>query len=144
VHNRDRDSTSLWTKTDPGTATALQRLTEAGYPIAVVSNNDGRLHHQLTTAGLADYVAAIVDSAVAGVAKPSPQIFNHAAGRLGVRLDDCIMIGDDPYFDIRASLHAGAAAAILIDPGTDRPATWSTPAYPDLLGAVTALLDCRF
>jgi putative hydrolase of the HAD superfamily len=63
----------------------------------VVSNNDGRLHQQLATAGLAGYVTAIVDSAAVGGAKPDPGIFLHAAAALGARLEECVMIGDDPY-----------------------------------------------
>ncbi|GIM94386.1 HAD family hydrolase [Paractinoplanes toevensis] len=141
VHRRDREDTPLWSKPDPGAAVALQRLRQAGYLIAVVSNNDGRLHHQLTASGLIHHVNAVVDSAQVGLAKPSPEIFDHAATQLGVRLDQCVMIGDDPYFDIHASLHAGAAAALLIDPGDDRPCTWPTIAYPDLGGAADAVLD---
>lgn len=141
VHDRDRAGTPLWSRPDPGAAVALQRLTAAGYRIAVVSNNDGRLHHQLTTAGLIRHVDAVIDSAVVRVAKPSPEIFTRAAAALQVPLDQCLMIGDDPYFDIRASQQAGAAAAILIDPCGDRPATWSSPAYRDLNAATSALLE---
>ena len=141
VHDRDRAGTPLWSRLDPGAAGALQRLTAAGYRIAVVSNNDGRLHHQLTAAGLISHVDAVIDSAVVRVAKPSPQIFVRAAVDLQVPLDQCLMIGDDPYFDIRASQQAGAAAAILIDPGGDRPATWPSPAYRDLNAATSALLE---
>lgn len=140
VHELDQEGTPLWSRVDPGAEAALQQLAEAGYRIAVVSNNDGRLHQQLTTAGLVRHCTAIVDSAVAGVDKPSPEIFNRAAAELDVRLDECVMIGDDPYFDIRASLSAGIAAAVLIDPGSDRPRSWPTAARPDLASAVSAML----
>ncbi|MEU4243154.1 HAD hydrolase-like protein [Actinoplanes sp. NPDC026619] len=63
----------------------------------------------------------------AGAAKPSPAIFALAAAQLGIPLGNCVMIGDDPNFDIRASLHTGVAAALLIDPRSDRPCSWSAP-----------------
>lgn len=140
VHDRDRAQTPLWSRPDPGAADALHRLSIAGYRIAVVSNNDGRLHRQLTAAGLIGCIDAIIDSAVVRMAKPSPEIFVLAAAELRVPIGECLMIGDDPYFDIQASLQAGAGAALLIDPAGDRPATWSTPAYRDLNAATSALL----
>jgi len=138
VHHADA-VTPLWSVSEPTAPAALAALTSAGYRLAVVSNNDGRLHHQLAAAGLAGYFTAIVDSAAVGVAKPNPAIFLRAAAALGVRPDQCVMIGDDPYFDIRASTRAGIGGAILIDAHHDRPATWTTPAFPDL-GAAASLL----
>lgn len=141
VHQLDSNGIRLWSRPDPGAGTALHRLTEAGLPVAIVSNNDGRLHQQLTDAGLAHHVTAFIDSAAVGVAKPAPGIFAYAAAQLGVRIDQCIMIGDDPYFDINASLRAGVATAVLIDPGTDRPAAWPGHAYPDLSAAVETIIS---
>jgi len=138
VHQADA-VTPLWSIGEPTAATALAALAGAGYRIAGVSNNDGRLHEQLTAAGLTSYVTAIVDSAVLGIAKPDPAIFLHAAAALGIRPDQCVMIGDDPHFDIHASTRAGIGSTILIDAHHDRPATWTTPACPDL-GAAAALL----
>jgi HAD superfamily hydrolase (TIGR01509 family) len=140
VHELDQAGTPLWSRVEPGARAALRRLTDAGLQIAVVSNNDGRLHRQLSAVGLDHHFAAIVDSAVVGTAKPSPEIFAYAATELGLHLHQCVMIGDDPYFDIRASLLAGIPTAILIDPGADRPAKWRSDAYPDLSSAVQAII----
>jgi HAD superfamily hydrolase (TIGR01549 family) len=141
VHELDQTVTPLWSQVDPAAGAALRCLNRAGLKVAVVSNNDGRLRQQLHQAGLLHLVDAGVDSAVAGVAKPSPEIFAYAAAGLGVPLNDCIMIGDDPYFDIQAALRAGVASAILIDPGADRPISWSTAAYADLHSAVRAIVS---
>lgn len=138
VHHADA-TTPLWSVAEPSAATALATLTGAGYHLAAVSNNDGRLHQQLTTTGLAPYFSAIIDSAVTGMTKPDPRIFLHAAAELGAYPDECVMIGDDPHFDIRAAIHAGIAVSILIDAHHDRPRTWPTPASPDL-GTAAQLL----
>lgn len=134
VHQADAD-TPLWSVPEPTAAVTLAALAAAGYQLAAVSNNDGRLHQQLTAAGLAGYFTVLVDSAVVGVAKPDPAIFLHAAAALGVPAEQCVMIGDDPYFDIQASTRAGIGASILIDAHHDRPTTWATPACPDLAAA---------
>ena len=142
VHQVDATA-PLWCVPEPTAAAALAALTAAGYRLAVVSNNDGRLRQQLTAAGLAIYFTATVDSATVGIAKPDPAIFLHAAAALGARPDECVMIGDDPYFDIRASTRAGIRGSILIDAHHDRPATWPTPACPGLGAAVASLLARR-
>lgn len=138
VHQADT-ATPLWSIPEPTAAAALTALTDTGYRLAVVSNNDGRLHQQLAAAGLADHFTAIIDSAAIGTAKPEPAIFLHAASALDVRPDECVMIGDDPYFDIRASAQAGIHRNILIDAHHDRPATWPTPACLHLGAAATLL-----
>lgn len=143
VHELDRTGTPLWSQTDPGAATALRQLAAADLPVAVVSNNDGRLHQQLAAGGLLHLVTAIVDSATVGKAKPAPEIFAHAAAELGVRLERCIMIGDDPHFDVRASLLAGVGQALLIDPGGDRPGNWPADAFPDVAGAAAHIVGAR-
>jgi HAD superfamily hydrolase (TIGR01509 family) len=143
VHEFDLTGTPLWSRTDPGAAKALRRLATAGLPVAVVSNNDGRLRQQLAAADLLNLVATVVDSAIIGTSKPAPGIFAYAAAELGVQLEDCIMIGDDPYFDIRASLNAGVGQALLIDPGGHRPGDWPTEAFPDLAGAVNHVVGAQ-
>lgn len=143
VHELDRTGTPLWSQPDPGAAAALRRLAAAGLPVAVVSNNDGRLHQQLAAGGLLDLVTVAVDSATVGTAKPDPEIFAYAAATLGVQLERCIMIGDDPYFDVQASLHAGVGQAFLVDPGNDRPGDWATTAFPNLTAVAGRIVSAR-
>ncbi|MGX6607453.1 HAD family hydrolase [Micromonosporaceae bacterium Da 78-11] len=142
VHRADTD-TPLWSVCEPTAVTSLAALAAAGYRIAVVSNNDGQLHHQLAAAGLTSYFTAIVDSAVLGTTKPDPAIFLHAAAAVGAHPGQCVMIGDDPHFDIHASTRAGIGSTILIDAHHDRPATWPTPACRDLGAAANLLLASK-
>ncbi|MEM3402011.1 MAG: HAD-IA family hydrolase [Candidatus Hadarchaeales archaeon] len=39
--------------------------------------------------------------------KPDPQAFLVVASRLGVKPEECVMIGDKPYTDIRGAKNAG-------------------------------------
>jgi HAD superfamily hydrolase (TIGR01509 family) len=138
VHQLDA-TMPLWSRLEPTAERALIRLGRAGYRLAVVSNNDGRLRRQLTAAGIASHFAAIIDSAELGTAKPAAEIFLHTADELHVRPDQCVMIGDDPHFDIQASLRAGIPTSILIDAYHDRPHSWTTPACRTI-GAASQLL----
>ena len=140
VHHLDRTDTPLWSQVEPTAAVALRALTAAGYRVAVVSNNDGRLHRQLTTAGLADSCTAIIDSAVLGTAKPDPAIFHHAAALLDVPPAACLMIGDDPFFDIHAAINAGIRHTILIDHDQHRPPSWTSNAAPTIGAAAEAII----
>lgn len=141
VHHLDRTDAPLWSQVEPSADTALSTLVAAGYRLAVVSSNDGRLHHQLTTVGLAGYCTAVIDSTVVGIAKPDPAIFHRAAALLAARPDECVMIGDDPHFDIDAAWHAGIARTILIDRDKNRPASWPTAAFATIGEAAAAMAD---
>ncbi|XVU28137.1 HAD family hydrolase [Actinoplanes sp. CA-054009] len=138
VHERDLHE-PLWSIPEASAQSALTTLVGAGYRLAVVSNNDGRLRQQLTNAALLPYFDAIIDSATHHAVKPDPAIFNAATDELGVHPSECLMIGDDPHFDIQASLEAGIVDTILIDKLDCRPPTWPTRACPDLSAAADLL-----
>jgi putative hydrolase of the HAD superfamily len=78
----------------PGVREALDVLAAHGLALAVVGNWDITLPGRLTAAGLADRFQTIVTSAEAGVAKPSPAIFELALRRLGVTPRRTLHIGD--------------------------------------------------
>jgi putative hydrolase of the HAD superfamily len=91
----------------PETASALERLRQAGLVLACVSNWDMSLADHLERAGLAGFFAEIVSSAEAGAAKPDPRVFLIALERLGVAPERALHIGDD------AGDREGATAAGL-------------------------------
>jgi HAD superfamily hydrolase (TIGR01662 family) len=49
-----------------------------------------------------------------GYRKPAPQAFEFITGKLGVAMDRCLFVGDDPRWDI-AGPHAIGMDAVLID-----------------------------
>ncbi len=77
-----------------GVTEALGRLRAAGLSLACVSNWDISLRGHLERAGLAGCFAEIVSSAEAGAAKPDPEVFRIALGRLGVEPGRALHIGD--------------------------------------------------
>jgi putative hydrolase of the HAD superfamily len=97
-----------------GAAEALLALQAAGHQLAVVSNAEGTMEAQLAehrvcsiAGGAAARVAIVVDSAVVGVEKPDPRIFELALDALGVDRSRCIYVGDTVLFDVMGARAAG-------------------------------------
>jgi putative hydrolase of the HAD superfamily len=57
--------------------------------------------------GLADLLDVIVFSEEVGVAKPSPEIFLHALGKLGVEPEDAVFVGDGLVNDVQGAAQVG-------------------------------------
>lgn len=107
----------LWVRPVPGTRAMLESLRAAGLRLAVISNADGRVADYLARAGLADLFEFILDSAVEGVEKPDPEIFQRALDRLGLGPDAVVYVGDTWAVDVIGARRAGIEP-VYLDPGT--------------------------
>lgn len=106
----------LWRFALPGVREAVARIRESGVRVAVISNSDGSVGQSLVDAELAHLFETIVDSALVGVSKPDPQIFELACRKLDVDPSGCWYVGDSEYHDVAGAEGAGFAAAWLVDP----------------------------
>jgi putative hydrolase of the HAD superfamily len=70
------------------------------YLLAVISNFYGNIETVLEELSLKKYFTSILDSAVVGIRKPDPKIFEIALNELGVNPNDAVMIGDSYTNDI--------------------------------------------
>jgi len=103
----------------------LERLTEAGLILGVISNFEAWLEHLLDELGVTRFFPIRVVSGVEGIEKPDPRIFELAMSRAGVAPEDSVYVGDNPEFDV------GPAAAVGMFPVLiDRRAR-----FPDAPGA---------
>jgi putative hydrolase of the HAD superfamily len=119
---------ALWRWPIPDSAAALATLSAAGMPLGVVSNASGQIEAVLRRSGVCQVgpgegvdVRCVVDSAVVGVAKPDPRIFDHAA----VHFEDIdrariAYVGDSVTMDVGGARAAGLLP-ILLDPFDDHP-----------------------
>ncbi len=93
----------------PGVPEMLQALSEY-YPLAVVT---ARGHHSthtfLGSSGLAEHFQVVVTARSTLRAKPHPAPIRHAARRMGVPVEGCLMVGDTVH-DVRAAIAAGSQA----------------------------------
>ena len=110
----------VWSYVGPGTMAGLRALAALGLPMGVVSNSDGRLQAELRRLGVCYApggpepdpegvpMGVVVDSAMAGVAKPDPAIFGIALDALGVPANGTVLhIGDSLRYDVAGALAAG-------------------------------------
>ena len=114
----DGRASLLWRSVMPGVPEALARLQALGLRLAVVSNSDGTVEQSLADAGLRQYMAHIVDSALAGYDKPDPRIFLHALAHTGASAERTLHIGDLYHADVVGARGAGVHA-LLLDPYDD-------------------------
>ena len=91
-----------------GVVSALDRLTELGFRVGLVSSKaSSRMTRDLACAGLADRFAVVVSGDDVERAKPYPEGVLRAIATLHVDPRDVVMVGDTS-----ADLDAGAAAGV--------------------------------
>lgn len=138
-----------------GAADALARLRDAGVALAVVSNQSGVARGMVTPDQVA-VVNARVDDELGPLGpfcvcshgddddcacrKPKPGLVLEAARRLGVRPQECVVIGDTGA-DVDAARNAGARAILVPNAATRAEEIAAAPVVAsDLANAVDLLL----
>ena len=86
----------------------LQTLRDRGYRFVLVTNFYGNIHAVLRAYGLADFFPHIVESAVVGVRKPDPAIWQLGIDAAAVPAASCVAIGDSFSKDIVPAHSLGA------------------------------------
>lgn len=94
----------------------LKALSEK-YPLVLVSNFYGNISTVLETYGVRQYFRKIVESAVVGVRKPDPRIFSLGVEALGLKPEECVVVGDSYRKDIIPAIKAGCLAIWIKGPG---------------------------
>jgi putative hydrolase of the HAD superfamily len=102
----------------PGTRAMLAELKRHGLKLAIISNWDQRLPLLLERLELADLFDSFAISAIVGVEKPHPRIFETALASLGVGAAQALHVGDSRLDDIEGAQAVGMQA-LLLDPAGD-------------------------
>lgn len=84
-----------------------------GLKLGVVSNFDTRLKEILRVCGLLSHFSFIITSEEAGIAKPSPAIFNQALQKCGAPAASVAHIGDHYVNDYLGSRSVGIHGFLL-------------------------------
>jgi len=103
-----------WSVVMPDTPAYLASLKEEGFFLGVISNSVGTLDDQLRHMGLRDYFQAVFDSAVVGVEKPHPEIFQMALASAQVAANEAVFVGDTNATDMGGA-HLAGWYGVLID-----------------------------
>jgi len=103
-----------WSQRLPGAVEALRELVRTGVALAIVSNSQGTLEARMRGLGICQVgagdcptVRAVVDSAVVGVRKPDPRIFDVALRAAGAAREATVHVGDSVYYDLDGARAAG-------------------------------------
>ena len=103
------------------------------YRLGIVSNFYGNLPGILSTEGLSDLFGVVADSTLLGHAKPAPEIFLFAAGKLGAEPGECLMVGDSIPRDMKGAEGLGMSHALLTSANAACCAqAWKLRRFPEL------------
>lgn len=130
----------------PHTLQVLQWLRQKGLKLAAAtSTGQQKTQKHLLHVGLQDAFDAVVCGDMVAKGKPAPDIFLEAAARLGVAIEECIVVGDTPA-DVLAGSAAGIRVVLIPDqvPPNEQtiPLSWrilsDLAELPDVIGAEEA------
>jgi 2-haloacid dehalogenase len=108
-----RDLTEAYHDLDPydDVRESVERLADAGYDLAVLSNGDLPMLESLAeTTGIADRLEALISADEIRTFKPDAALYDHAADRLGVPAD-AIAHASAGWGDVMGAVHAGMQGA---------------------------------
>ncbi|MBD3347963.1 MAG: HAD-IA family hydrolase [Candidatus Eisenbacteria bacterium] len=105
----------IWRVPVEGLESTVEELRGRGLKVGIISNSDGRLDARLAGIGIRDLFDFVIDSAVVGVSKPSPRIFEMAVEESGVPPEEAAYVGDYYEVDVVGSRGAGMRP-VLFDP----------------------------
>ena len=115
----------------PEVAAALERLREAGFQLAALTNSTLEVaEEQLRHAGLIDLFDQVLSADTVHRLKPAPEPYRMAADRFGVGVGEVRLIAAHGW-DVAGARHAGCAAAFVARPGK---AMHPLADPPDLVG----------
>lgn len=82
-------------------------LRERGEKLVLVSNFYGNVETVLREMGFEGMFDSVVESAVVGIRKPDPRIFTLGVEALGLKAEECVVVGDSYDKDIEPAKCAG-------------------------------------
>lgn len=108
------------------------------HKLVLVSNFYGNISTVLADFGMKDIFGKIIESAVVGVRKPDPEIFRLGVKALGLKPDECVVIGDSFRKDIEPALSIGCKAVWIKGAGWDSDEESNT--YPETIKSLQELV----
>ncbi len=103
----------------PDTLPILQGLQARDVAMGVISNYGTHLLNLLPKLNILDYFDFVIVSAIVGVVKPDPRIFEIGIEEAGVPADQILYVGDNAVDDIQGANNCGIDAALINRPGRE-------------------------
>ncbi len=115
----------------------LKRLSEK-YPLVLVSNFYGNISRVLDDFGIGKYFKEVIESAVVGIRKPDPRIFEKGVEALGLSPEEVLVVGDSYKKDILPAQEAGCRTLWL--KGRGWTAEEDAVIHPGIIGSLDDIL----
>ncbi len=106
-------SCTRFAKETVATAVPVLAQLQKDFPLVMVSNFYGNLNSVLEDFGIRKYFNHVVESAVVGVRKPDPAIYQIGVNLLGLAAHECIVVGDSFAKDIVPAQKLGCKSVWL-------------------------------
>lgn len=103
----------------PDSLPTLRRLKTLGVPMGIISNYGTHLLDLLPKLGIFDYFNFIIVSAIVGLVKPDPKIFEIGIEEAGVPAGQILYVGDNVVDDIQGANNVGLDAILINRPGRE-------------------------
>jgi len=126
-------------RTSVATATPVLEILSAKYPLVLVSNFYGNIETVLEDFGVRKYFGAIIESAIMGIRKPDPRIFEHGVKALGLLPQETLVIGDSYRKDILPAESIGCQAIWLKGKGWS--AEEDAQQHPNIISNLSQVLN---
>ena len=112
------NSMFLTTTLKPETREVLETLKKEGYKLGLLSNGDRfSQHNKVIQVGVEELFDEVIISGDYGIDKPDRRIFDIMTEKLGVKNEECMMVGDVFSTDILGAHNAGILPVwIVTDP----------------------------
>jgi len=112
-------------------APALERLVDAGFGVAVLTNGSTEtVNAQIENAGLTAFIQRVISVEEVGRFKPDPATYRHAAQVMDVSVSESMLVAAHDW-DVAGAMRAGAQGAFVQRPGS----FWSLPTpLPSVVG----------
>jgi putative hydrolase of the HAD superfamily len=108
----------------------LERLKQKGLKLGIISNFYGNIETLCREFGFLPYMDVILDSAVVGLKKPDPKLFQLALQRLGHKAEEVAFVGDSFERDMMPAKSLGMKTYWLIG---DQDITPPDPSQVDVI-----------
>lgn len=111
---RERFCDKRYWKLFPDTLDTLEKLTEKGYSLALVSNHIPEAREIFNHLGLGAYFPRMVISSEEEYEKPHPEILSKALGDFSK--DKTVLVGDNYFADVLGAIQFGMGAVLVRKP----------------------------
>ena len=115
----------------PGVVEFVDWMNSKSIAWGIVTNGDQFQHKKAEATGLNNKAPFVLASKIFGVDKPAPEVFMEAVRLLeieGLKTEDVLFVGDNPYTDIVGAHGVGMKTA-WIRMGREYPSDAPTPDY---------------